>query len=261
MFHLVAHAFRGTRLFNCWEEACALWQRLARVPGLRALVLMPDHVHLLSSSGDAHAFDAALRAYAQWRNHRRGVRGRVWEARPPPEALPDRKHARRTLRYVHLNPCRSRLVACPAAWPFSTHRDALGLALSPVREKAPDPVDLHRYISSDPSACVTGTPFPGDALRMDRPDLQALAGAVSELARVPLTRVFQRSPERQLFVGAARALTSWSGVEIARVAGVHPSQVARAGWPPRQVNAKLVRMLADERFPGLAERDPRLRRR
>jgi len=261
MFHLVAHAVAGTRLFQDWTEAQALWDRLARVPGLRALVLMPNHVHLVSAVADARAFDTARRAFARWRNNWRGQAGAVWQERPTVEALPDALHARRTTRYVHLNPCRARLVTCPAAWPFSTHRDALGLSLKPVRKREPDPVAFHAYVSADPSCSVNGTPYPGNRMQTERVPVERLAGAVSELARMPLEQVRARGPERALWISAARSLTSWSGAEIARAVGVHRSQVTRCAPLPAATVAALERALADERFPGLVAGDLRLRHR
>lgn len=50
---------------------------------------------------------------------------------------------------MHPNPCRARLVADPLAWPFSTHRDAVGLAVDPVVPRAgPDelPAQIAREI-------------------------------------------------------------------------------------------------------------------
>ncbi len=261
MFHFVAHSTPGTLLFTDWTEARALWQRLRSVPGLRALMLMPNHIHLISSVADERAVTIALRSYARWRNHHRGQHGPVWQPRPPADPLPDPKHARRSIRYLHLNPCRARLVPCPAAWPFSTHRDALGLALDPVRERVSDAPGFHSYVSSDPSVSVTGTPYPGDRLRGDRIPMARLAGAVSELARAPLADVYARPHGRRLLIGVARELTSWSGGDIAVAVGVHRSQVARAPQPPRGVCEQVARMVADERFPGLIDRDPRLRRR
>ncbi|NOY27076.1 MAG: hypothetical protein GXP62_14500 [Oligoflexia bacterium] len=249
MFHLVAHARPASKLFSDWEEAAALWARLGRVPAIRSMVLMPSHVHLISSMGDPRALDDALRAYALWRNHHRGQRGSVWAPRPPPELLPDPKHIRRTHRYVHLNPCRARLVPCPLAWPFSTHRDALGLTLNPIRPRESNVVAFHDYVSSDPSCKVGGTPYPGDRILTDHLPLQALAGAVSEFARVPLAWVHRSGSVRSLWIGAAKSLTLWSGAHIAREIGVSPATVSSTPKAAHPVATKLARLVADDRFP------------
>ena len=101
----------------------------------------------------------------------------------PAEPLVDATKARRTVRYVHLNPCRAHLAVDPLAWPFSTHRDRLGCAARPVLPQARDPEAFHRYVSSDPSVDPTGTPLPARALATR--DLDRLAEAVSSAARTP----------------------------------------------------------------------------
>lgn len=85
MLHYVARSARGQLLFATWLEAQALWQGVhTRVPGLVALCLMPDHLHLLTRTPSEVGLGHALRAYARWRNARRGERGVVFERRPPP---------------------------------------------------------------------------------------------------------------------------------------------------------------------------------
>jgi len=83
MLHLVAHAVPGTLLFRDWTEAHALWQRLARVTGVRALVLMPDHVHLVRTCEDPGDFGIALQAFARWRSRWRGRAGLGDTPSPP----------------------------------------------------------------------------------------------------------------------------------------------------------------------------------
>ncbi|MCK6505946.1 hypothetical protein L6R53_21595 [Myxococcota bacterium] len=88
---------------------------------------MPDHVHVVVGADAKGALIEAARAFARaraWRGHR----GPLWEEVPPAEPLVDRDKQRRTVRSVHLNPCRARLVDCPLAWPLSSYRDLLGLA-------------------------------------------------------------------------------------------------------------------------------------
>src|SRR5687768_3505503 len=51
MNHYVAHAAGRSLLFTTWAEGLELWRRIiAHVPGLTALHLMPDHIHLLHAS-------------------------------------------------------------------------------------------------------------------------------------------------------------------------------------------------------------------
>jgi hypothetical protein len=260
MHTFVAHAVGRTRLFHDWGEAAALWSRITTgVPGVRALVLMPDHLHLDQTSPDGAALGRALRSFARWRNAHRGEAGPVFRRRPAPRALAGRQHVRRNLRYIHLNPCRAGLVRCPLAWPFSTHRDALGLTLSPARERVGEPERFHAYVSADPTCGVVGTALPAHPAGGET-SLDAVAGAVSELLRVPLPWLCRRGAPRRVFISVARAVTSASTREIAAFAGLDGSGAGVARVPAASPTvARLVsRVAADPRFPGLVERDPRL---
>lgn len=262
MFTFTVHAIGSSRLFHDHREASALWFHLvSRVHGLSGLVWMPNHLHLDHPLSETGAIDAALRAFALWRHAHRGESGPVWAPRPPPQALSGPQHTRRNLRYLHLNPCRAGLAPCPVAWPWSTCRDCLGLVDRPMRPRVADPMRLHAYTSADPSCAVQGTPFPGHRDMAPRPDLDRLAGVVSEYLRVPIEDLGRRGPGRALFVGAARTLTAWRPADIARHVDLHRSAVGRAPGVEPRVAQRLARMLADDRFPGLVPADPRLGRR
>jgi hypothetical protein len=60
----------------------------------------------------------------------------VFRRQPRSVGVPEGLMARRTVRYIHLNPCRGELVSRPLAWPWSTHRDRLGLAVRPAVSRA-----------------------------------------------------------------------------------------------------------------------------
>ncbi|MCB9683542.1 MAG: hypothetical protein H6735_00715 [Alphaproteobacteria bacterium] len=249
MFHLVARSADGRFLFRTWVEGLALWRRVLRVaPRTVALVVMPDHLHLLHASDNRLELAQALSGYARWRNRARGERGRVFE--PLPSAIPigtgDKRS--RAIRYVHLNPCRARLVSDPLAWPLSTHRDALGLALPAAIRAHADPEDFHRYVSSDPSVNVDGTELPkaGEA-----PDPERVLQAISALTRTPVAQLRCKGPARNLLVGAMRELCPEQPV----------SQVHRTtAWRRRSIGVptdRVVSVLADPRFAPLQHGDLR----
>jgi hypothetical protein len=48
MLHFAAHAMPPDFLFHDWREAQALWAGLLALGPPRALVIMPDHVHLVT---------------------------------------------------------------------------------------------------------------------------------------------------------------------------------------------------------------------
>lgn len=164
MYHLVARAAPGTLLIRTHAEAAALWADIVHAfPEIIALCLMPNHFHLVLAHADAADRQTdAMRAFAQWRNHARDERAPVWTfPHPEPEPLADEQKERRNVRYTHLNPCRAHIVADPLAWPWSTHRDAVGLAAWPVIPTRRDTVGFHHYVSADESTSVDGTPLPG----------------------------------------------------------------------------------------------------
>ncbi len=263
MFHLVASARPRTLLFRTHAEAAALFAIVARTfPELVALCLMPDHLHLLLPHSDpGERLGAAMSAYARWRNARRRDSGPVFAPAPPAVALPNEEHARRTVRYIHLNPCRAGLATDPLAWPWSTHRDAVGLAARPIRPRHRDPESFHAYVSGDPSVHVASTPLPttpwGDFTWADARD------AASALTRAPLDALLARGPARTLAL-----LTAWyHGPRDANIlaahAGMLPNAVRRATTAVSARGAPLtdpalaacVRVVGDPRFSPLHEGD------
>lgn len=259
MYHHVAHAVGGTLLFHDWTEARELWDRLTTgLPGMLALALMPNHLHALHPHDAGPDLRRLLAGFAKWRNAHRGEHGSVWD-RPIPGAewVGDADKLRRNERYVHLNPSRARLATCPLGWPFSTHRDAVGLAAFPVRRAARDRHDYHRYVSSDPSADPAGTLLPTAPHR--EPSAEAVLAAVSAVTRTPLSLLERRGPERTLLVRALRTLSPATIGEIVALTGVSRRQVHRVS-PARDPAVVVVQtVIGDPRFPALADED--LRRR
>ncbi len=227
MHHLVARRAHRTLIYRTDLEARALWRMLVRgLPGLRGLVLMPDHLHVMHPADVRLRLARVLSGYTRWLEHHRGTPGPGFEPIPAAELLADEQKIRRSLRYLHLNPCRDGLADDPLAWAFSTHRDACGLMVQPVVPPRRDPAGFHAYVSADPHVSITGTPLPGGQLaRM--PVLDVLA-AVSAVTRTTLSGMKQRGPARTLFLAASAELSSGERREAAALVGVHPSQVTRA---------------------------------
>jgi len=170
-YHFVASAHPGlTPLSN--DAVCArLWQRLMlRFPEAWAAVFMPDHIHLIIETDDPIEARRliAIEARAAGRAFYPGKA--IWAPLPLPERLNNSGHLSRTIRYVHLNPCRERLASDPLEWEWSTHRDVLGavtqswINLNRLAglfgcSKSVLPGVFHGYVSADPSVAVTGTPL------------------------------------------------------------------------------------------------------
>ncbi len=266
MFHLVARALPHRMLWWRDTDGLALFLGVHRAfPELVALCVMPDHVHLILPHADPqNRMHRALAGYARGLCARRGIRGPLWETRPPAQPISGPKHVRRTIRYVHLNPCRAELVVDPLAWPFSTHRDACGLVAPPVIAVVPDPASFHRFVSADPAVDVSGTPFP--VAPYERVPIDAVAAAAAAIWRQPLDVIFERSAARRAFVRVAVHL-GHSPAEIAAATGLSGTgrrRIAKTTPPGRRVYDPVLRAIlatiGDRRFAPLDEGDHRRER-
>jgi putative transposase len=259
LLHAAMRAAEDRLLFKTWWEARALWDRCIKVPGLVTLTLMPDHLHaLLKAIGLAH-LAVAMRGHALWLNRTRGLEGAVWRHRDRPVELKDRKHARRSSRYSLLNPCRAGLVEDPLAWPFSTHRDAVGLAIPPARRRVSDPGDFHAYVSGDPSVRPGGTSLPEPALGLEpRPARPSeVITAVSALTRTPVDKLTEDEVARVLLARAARVLAGMKVKDVMDLAAMSRRSVQRLSQR-RDADLLIVeRVIGDPRFASLQPGDLR----
>lgn len=250
MYHHVARTLDHRLAFTTWEEGRRLWDTVvAAAPGPTALCVMPDHIHLLTPVEVRFRLSAALSGYTRWRNRRRGTEGPLWERLPEPGRVEGPMKLRRNIRYIHLNPCRAGLVDDPLAWPLSTHMDAVGLALEPVRRRAPFPIRFHAYVSGDPSAHVEGSPLP--VAVVDVPDLDDVETAVSMAMRAPVDALQRRGDARRVFVGASRVLTPASGAAIGAFVGMSRQAVGRTARPHADALRVVERWIDDPRASRL----------
>lgn len=255
MFHHVAHALPA-RLLWCRDlDGLALFEGLAGAfPELIAVCLMPDHVHLILPHADPdNRLHRVYAGYAHGLCVRRGIRGPLFAPRPAPVSIPNELHLRRTVRYVHLNPCRDHLVRDPLAWPFSTHRDMCGFSARPAVATVGDPAAFHRYVSADDTVNTAGSALP--LAPFEAVTVERLASAVASVFRAPEEALFSRTPARRAFVRAAATLelsasdvAAFSGLTVdhrTRLAASAPARGSRLGDP---VLSACVRAAADPRF-------------
>lgn len=257
MIHHVAHALPSTLLFRTHDEADALWSRLSGAPGLVALALMPNHIHLQTVSDVTPQLRAAMSGYARWRNHLRGDRGGVWLPAPVAEPLGGPVKWRRQRRYIHLNPCRARMNRDPLCWPWTTHRDSVGLVVRPVVRCDRNAHGWHAYVSGDPSVSVQGTPLPllSTVELREQGGLEYVWDAVSSVTRTPESRMCDRGPARSLFLRAARTLTDAPVREIADRVAVTRRSVQRCAASYDEAVLLVERVAGDHRFTPLVDRD------
>jgi len=254
MFHQLAKAVGRRPLFCTWGEARVLWDAVvaAATPGLVALVLLPDQLQLLHEADVRLLLAARLSGYTRWRNHARNQRDLVFRRLPPARAV-QADRTRVGVRYLHTLPCREKLVSDPLAWPFSTHRDACGLALPPAVRRVRHVESFHRRTSSEPCVSDGGSRLPAVKLQARDP-LQVLR-SVSALTRTPLSAMRHRCPARTLFMRTAMVTCpEATAVDVATLVGVHRNTVLEAA-KHQDPNVKLVmQVLGDPRFGALHDR-------
>jgi hypothetical protein len=189
-------------------------------PEALAAVLMATHLHLITAWSSSRAAQRRLvKVLSGCARRRSAVEGRIaWEQVPLPDEIPNAHHLARQVRYVVLNPSRARLVDDPLRWLWSTHRDVMGAVAQPwvtadrlaaAMKRSADgySADLHRYVSSDPSVNVAGTPPPVAAERRTSPveSLERIAEATAATLRVEPNAVKVRGEARLLLVQLAHA--------------------------------------------------------
>jgi hypothetical protein len=213
--HLTARMSSDCPLLTRDDTGAWLWTWLRHAfPEALAVTLMPDHPHLVVPSTNPEAERLRLARLLGQFGRRFGVGGRASVA-PMPEPIRPGGPLARQIRYVALNPCRARIVACPLAWRWSTHRDIVGATLDPwvtaerlaaaLGMRTPSFVARHHaYVSGDPHARVDGTPLPEEGVSRNMPSmpLQTIAEAVTAATRTPIAAI-RRGRERALFVALA----------------------------------------------------------
>jgi REP element-mobilizing transposase RayT len=98
-----------------------------------AYCLMPTHFHLLvyvhSTDTDAarKQFGIVLSSYTQAFNKRYKRHGSLFQAGTKAKVVRDSTYLATLAAYIHNNPVRSRLVARPEEWEFSSYQEYCGL--------------------------------------------------------------------------------------------------------------------------------------
>jgi len=199
------------------DLASRLWQRLrAMFPKVLAATLMPDHLHVLLRAPAAFAQQRLRDMVRALRRRDDAAAGIRWAPVEMPTSVPNAKHAARQVRYVHLNPCRDELVHDPLAWPWSTHRDAVGAivdpwvtaaALAPELARPRDGFEgwLHHYVSGDSSVAVAGTALPAvaPASGITTHPLRDIARAAAAATRARPADICRPGVTRNLFLRLA----------------------------------------------------------
>jgi len=238
--HFVFRATGTQSPLSTREHSLCLWDQLQdRLPGCVALCLMPNHGHLIVPMSQRKTAEQAIRlsllAFQR-------IVPSWWEPIPEPTLVPDIKHLRRQIRYVHLNPSRSRLTSDPLNWEFSTHWDYLGFSVGSISVPKVRDLDFssvthfHQFVSADSTTNVAGTPFLRQArgANMYSPivSLDRVADLTLLLTRSPAEALRQRGRckglPRKLFYSLAAAAGYRNYSQLARYLNIGRQSVREA---------------------------------
>jgi putative transposase len=123
--------FRSPDDFKCFlailREASRRYQC-----AIHAYVLMPNHVHLLTTPEDEHGparmMQAVGRQFTYYVNGRYARTGTLWEGRYRSSLVHTERYAFTCSRYIELNPVRAGMTSDAGLYPWSSYRhNALGI--------------------------------------------------------------------------------------------------------------------------------------
>lgn len=117
--------------FLKWMREAA---RLFKV-AIHAFVLMPNHIHLLASPGDASGLAKMMqwigRYYVPYFNHKHQRIGTLWQGRYKATVIDSERYFMACCRYIELNPVRAHLVQVPDEYKWSSFSHHAGIAVDP----------------------------------------------------------------------------------------------------------------------------------
>lgn len=109
---------------------------------VHAYVLMSNHFHLLATpetaEGIPQMMQAVGRRYVRHFNQRQTRTGTLWEGRYRSTLIQAERYLLACMVYIDLNPVRAGMVQAPAAYPWSSHRHYVGMAVD--RLVTPHPI-------------------------------------------------------------------------------------------------------------------------
>jgi REP element-mobilizing transposase RayT len=140
VYHVYNRIGRGERVFDEETEAAAFVSLLRDVAERDELTvfawcLMSNHYHLAVRTGVV-PLDRPMRSLQQrvtrGINVRKRLYGPLWQGRYRSKLVSDQRYLDQLLIYIHLNPVHARIVDDPAQYPWSGHRELLGLVKKPI---------------------------------------------------------------------------------------------------------------------------------
>jgi hypothetical protein len=256
--HFVFRATGSQIPLSTRDAYLILWNQLcSRLDRCNALVLMPNHGHLLVPETDRSQAEKAIRLSLF------AFKRRVpsfWDPLPEPKIVLDLKHLRRQIRYIHLNPCRSQFTKDPLCWEFSTHWDFLGytagsISVPSVRSLGfSSHAQFHEFVSSDSTTDVSGTPLPPPVARSNHfpiATLDRVADLSLLLTRSSPSQLGKASLARRLFYSLASAAGYKNKTQLSKYLNISQQSVSEFLKRGRAVDyseTQATRLLSDPRL-------------
>ncbi len=133
-YHVYCRVARGEFVFSEAEYSEAFIEALLDVRdrddlSILAWCLMSNHYHVVMKTSSVPLWRSMARLQgktAREHNRRRGVLGRLWQSRYKARLIDSNEYFMQVVAYVHLNPVAAGLVADPADYRLSGHREVIG---------------------------------------------------------------------------------------------------------------------------------------
>jgi len=150
LYHVITRGVGRQDIFHDAQDrakflALAAEQKLKLPFYLYAYCLMTNHIHLLIErrvDDIGRIMQRLLTGYAQYYNRRYRRVGHVFQGRHKAILCQSGPYLAELVRYIHLNPVRAGMVELPELYPYSSHREYVGL--DPTTIVDVDPV-LRRF--------------------------------------------------------------------------------------------------------------------
>ena len=232
------------------RERAAYLKRLARARrkvnlAVLAFVLMSSHIHLilLAREDRLDAFFRSLNtAFGRWWNEEHDGYGPVFAERPWWKIIDTQAGLIRNIAYVHTNPDRAGLVACPSHSRWTSHRATIGLDPVPGfldvetsmslmgfantprgRREFHEVVRTRRHLPRDPIVAGPGTSSVEIADGLIAACAESLDVGIEEICKPPK----ELAQQRLKVIATATQTFGCSVDHVAKAFGCSPSYLSR----------------------------------
>ncbi len=134
LYHVISRGNQRQALFRSDRDRSRYLELLSHYQKryefrLYAYVLMGNHIHLLLEAGEIglpKIMQGLQQSYTLYFNHKYGLLGHLFQGRYKAFLCDRDSYLLELVRYIHLNPVRSKLTKDPALYHWSSHRSYLG---------------------------------------------------------------------------------------------------------------------------------------